>query len=138
MTQRFYFPADFNDDWIFSAFADMEKLWSTANIKFPLSNVLIEKESGTMIIELALAGYKPEDVNLTVEDNCIILDSVAQKKDDKYDIVYQDIRRSAFKQKIPVSSKFDLTKIEATFENGILIIKVPVAEERKPKKIQIK
>lgn len=137
MTQ-FLIPVDLFDDWTFSAFADMDRLFQSANIRFPLSNVLVEKESGTMVIELALAGYNVDDISITTEDNSIILEGKAQKKDDKYSVVYQDIKQSSFKQRIPISSKFDLNQIEPHFENGILSIKVPVSEERKPKKIEIK
>lgn len=137
MTQ-FLIPADLFDDWTFSAFADMDRLFQSANIKFPLSNVLVEKESGTMVIELALAGYSVGDISITAEDSSIIVEGKAQVKADGYTIIYQDIKQSAFKQRIPISSKFDLTKIEPRFVNGILSIKIPVSEERKPKRIEIK
>lgn len=138
MTQCFMYPGDQFDTWTLSAFADMERLFNTANIKFPLSNLLIEKETGTMIIELALAGYNQSGFELSVEDNSIVLEGKAHKRDDSCKVIYQDIKQSAFKQRIPISSKFDLSKIEANFSDGILTIRVPVSEERKPKKIEIK
>jgi HSP20 family molecular chaperone IbpA len=36
-----------------------------------------------------------------------------------------------------VAAKFDLTSLTATMDKGLLIIDIPVSEERAPKKIQI-
>lgn len=140
MTQIFVNPFEvFDDLWISEAFAETKNLFDSANIKFPLSNVLIEKKSGDMVIQLALAGYSLEDLDLTTEDNQICIEGKAQKLDtDEFSIYLQEIKRGQFKQKIPVSSKFDLSKIEPKFVNGILSLRIPIAEDRKPKKILIK
>ena len=42
-----------------------------------------------------------------------------------------------FKLAWKVAAKFDLTSLTATMDKGLLIIDIPVSEERAPKKIQI-
>jgi HSP20 family protein len=116
----------------------MDKLLSTANIRFPLSNVCVNKKSGDLIIEMALAGYNPEDISINTEDSKIVVEGKAQKHDEDFEYRLRDIKQSAFKQSIPVSTKFDLTKLDAEFKNGILKVIIPVAEERKPKQVKIK
>lgn len=128
----------FEDEWISSAFVEMDKLLSTANIRFPLSNVCVNKKSGDLVIEMALAGYNPEDISINTEDSKIVVEGKAQKHDEDFEYRLRDIKQSAFKQSIPVSTKFDLSKLDAEFKNGILKVVVPVAEERKPKQVKIK
>lgn len=128
----------FDDEWISSAFAEMGELLSSANIRFPLSNVLVNKKSGDLVIEMALAGYNPEDISINTEDSKIVVEGKAQKHDEDFEYRLRDIKQSAFKQSIPISTKFDLSKLEAEFKNGILKVVVPVSEDRKPKQIKIK
>mgnify|MGYP001489735330 CR=1 FL=1 len=138
MTRVFVPSCFFEDEWISSAFAEMDKLLSTANIRFPLSNVCVNKKSGDLVIEMALAGYNPEDISINTEDSKIVVEGKAQKHDEDFEYRLRDIKQSAFKQSIPISTKFDLSKLEAEFKNGILKVTVPVAEERKPKTVKIK
>ncbi len=139
MTQKFIVPSCFfEDDWIESAFADMDRLFQSANIRFPLSNVLVNEKSGDMVVELALAGYNPEDISIEVEDSSIVIEGKAQNPKDGFKVFHRDIKQSNFKQRLPVSTKFDLSKLEAEFKNGILSITVPVSEERKPRKVDVK
>ena len=138
MTRVFVPSCFFEDEWISSAFAEMDKLLSTANIRFPLSNVCVNKKSGDLVIEMALAGYNPEDISINTEDSKIVVEGKAQKHDEDFEYRLRDIKQSAFKQSIPVSTKFDLTELDAEFKNGILKVTIPVSEERKPKQIKIK
>lgn len=128
-----------SDVWIAQAFAETSSLINSANIKFPLQDILVEKETGSAIVQFALAGYSLKDIDLTVDDNHICIEGKAQKLDSsKFDVFQREIKRGAFRQRIPVSSKFDLSKIEPTYRDGILSLKISLSEERKPKKIAIK
>ena len=138
MTRVFVPSCFFEDEWINSAFAEMDKILSTANIRFPLSNVLVNKKSGDLVIEMALAGYNPEDISISTEDSKIIVEGKAQTHDEDFEYRLRDIKQSSFKQSIPISAKFDLSKLDAEFKNGILKVTIPVSEEKKPKQIKIK
>jgi HSP20 family molecular chaperone IbpA len=139
MTRSFIVPSCFfEDEWVASAFAEMGEILSSVNIRFPLSNFLINKKTGDLLIEMALAGYSPEDITITTEDSRIVVEGKAQSHNEDYEYRQQDIKQSSFKQGFPVSTKFDLTKLEAEFKNGILKLILPVSEERKPKQVKIK
>jgi HSP20 family protein len=116
----------------------MREILSSMKIRFPLSNVLVNKKSGDLVIEMALAGYNPEDVSIKTEDSKIVVEGKAQTHDEDYEYQLRDIKQSSFKQPIPVSTKFDLSKLEAEFKNGILKMTIPVSEEKKPRSVKIK
>ena len=46
--------------------------------------------------------------------------------------------KKSFDLRYKIAPKFDLGKIDATLENGLLEIFIPLAEEAKPKSIKIK
>ena len=141
MTQRFFirFPTDlFEDDWIDSAFRDMDYLCNNYNPQFPPTDILVDKKTGNLAYKMAIAGYDKDQISITTEDNCIIVEGSGSKYcADDYEIVYRGIKASDFKQRIPISAKYDLSKLTAAFSNGLLVIEVPISEEKKPKKIQI-
>ena len=138
MARIYGFDPFFEDEWVNSAFGEMREILSSMKIRFPLSNVLVNKKSGDLVIEMALAGYNPEDVSIKTEDSKIVVEGKAQTHDEDYEYQLRDIKQSSFKQPIPVSTKFDLSKLEAEFKNGILKMTIPVSEEKKPKIIKIK
>lgn len=139
MTRQFLVPSCFfEDDWTNRAFDEMEKILSSSKAGFPLFNSLIDEKTGDMVIEIALAGYDPETVSLKTEDSSIIIEGQTQKPREGFKAINQDIKQSSFRKRFPISTKFNLAKLEAEFKNGILSIKIPVSEERKPKTISIK
>ncbi len=138
MAHVYGFSPRSENEWISSAFAEMDKILSTANIRFPLSNVLVNKKSGDLVIEMALAGYSPEDVSISTEDSKIVVEGKAQTHDEDFEYRLRDIKQSSFKQSIPISAKFDLSKLDAEFKNGILKVTIPVSEEKKPRSVKIK
>ena len=136
---RFMFPEDFfESNWIEEAFQEMDRIWAHVGTGFPPTDLLVEKDTGETILRLAIAGYDRDSISVTTDNDSIIIEGEAQKKEDKYAVISQGIKASNFKARYPMSNKFDLSKIEASFVDGILTIKVPVAEEKKPKKIEIK
>jgi HSP20 family molecular chaperone IbpA len=52
--------------------------------------------------------------------------------------IYQGVAKRSFNLGYKIAAKFDLSKAEAMMENGLLGIKIPYAEEAKPKTIKIK
>lgn len=113
--------------------------------KFPYSNVLINKNTKALLFQLALAGYRPEDIKITFEDDKLIVSSDGvknqQDKDSSVQYLEQGIKCSSFKVSFALSpNKYhnDPDHVQATFDNGILSILVPAKEESKPKQISIK
>jgi len=128
----------FDDSFISDAFKELDILWNDCHIQFPPTNRLVEKETGNLVLQMAVAGYSPEDISVTTEDNFILVEGKSQNKDEsKYVVQAKGIKGSSFKAKYPLSTKFDMAKIEASFKNGILEIVVPVSEEKKPKSVKI-
>jgi HSP20 family protein len=94
----------------------------------------------SLVIEAALPGVKPEDVDVTVlgETLTISANTSAEqsREDDGYS--YREIRRGSYSRTVTLPNALKTDAATATFENGLLRLSFPKAEEAKPRQIQIK
>jgi HSP20 family molecular chaperone IbpA len=104
-------------------------------INYPVD--IYETENG-LCFELAVVGLNESDLSINVEDNILRISHSGRKEDNIYNYLQKGIARRAFDLAWKVASKFDLTKLEASLDRGLLIINIPYAEEKTPRKIEIK
>jgi len=89
--------------------------------------------------EVACTGLSKEDVELHIEgDTLIIRYDKGHKEYEDRNYIHRGVARRSFSLGYKIASKFDLSKAEAMMENGLLGIKIPFAEEAKPKTLKIK
>jgi HSP20 family protein len=101
-----------------------------------------ETENG-LLIEIAAVGLDKEDLDIIVDSETL---RVAYRKSDKeeeaekneYRYLLRTIKKASFDIGIKISSKYDLQKMDAKLEKGLLILEIPFAKENKPKKVTIK
>jgi len=86
-------------------------------------------------ISLALAGYAPENISLTAEQNGLTVEG--RKDEQKRDLLYKGISARNFKRQFNLAEHVTVT--EAHFDNGLLQIglKREVPEAKKPRSIPI-
>lgn len=102
----------------------------------------IIEEGDTIIVRVALAGFKKEEVKAEVKNNMVIITAEkankAEAKNEKSSY-YKEISESV-KRTISLPSAVDETKATASFEDGILTVKIPKkkAEQQDTRYITIK
>ncbi len=87
-------------------------------------------------ISLALAGFKPEDLNVTAEQNTLSIEGRKATPSD-HDYLYQGIAARPFRRVFELA---DYVKVrDATFEGGMLMIDLmrELPESMKPRRIAI-
>lgn len=91
-----------------------------------------------IVVSAALAGVSPEDVQITFENETLTIrgEIVPRYEDTNY--ILAERFHGPFVRKLQVNVPVDVDNIEATFENGVLILSLPKAEEARPKLIEIK
>ena len=91
------------------------------------------------VIELAVAGYNREELDIKVEKDTLIIKGENQEKDiNPQDYVHKGIARRNFTQSFTLGEYMIVTS--ASFDNGMLVINLEreIPEEAKPKTIKIK
>jgi len=113
---------------------------TTAKFSHPVD--IFENEHG-LHFDVACTGLSKEDVELKIEGDLLVIryDKNADEKCcdvNNCNYIHRGIARRSFSLGYKIASKFDLSKTEAMMENGLLGIRIPFAEEAKPKSIKIK
>ena len=116
------------------------------NIK--LSHPLdIYQDNSGLTFEIACTGIPKEQLEIEIEANTlkVIYDKPTltshQEEDEEgtgLEYLYRGIAKRSFSLGWKIDSKFNLTKAAASFDNGLLTIKVPLAKGAKPTTLKIK
>ena len=104
---------------------------------FPAVDVYEDKD--TLQVKAELAGLKKEDIQISLEDGSLTL-SGERKQEQKQENgqVYRSERwEGRFHRSISLPCRVDAEKITATYNEGVLTVTLPKAEEAKPKQIPI-
>ncbi|MBD3321744.1 MAG: Hsp20 family protein [Chitinivibrionales bacterium] len=104
---------------------------------YPLMNAYDTGDEITVTAELP--GLTREDISISYADGVLTLSGKNNAGADRngYTIVRQERSAGDFEKSFTLPCKIEQDKINASFKNGILTIKLPKCEESKPKKISI-
>jgi HSP20 family protein len=93
-----------------------------------------------VIVKAALPGFKPEEINLSVTGDVLTLrgESTGGSEVDQATYHLRERRNGAFSRNLRLPSAVVADKAKAEFENGVLTLTLPKAEEVKPKTITLK
>jgi molecular chaperone IbpA len=86
---------------------------------FPHYNVIKHDENHYQV-ELALAGYGPENVEITYVPGKVSINSVDKPAETDTKHVYRGIAKRSFKMSLPLAQYVEVT--DAEFDNGLLRI----------------
>ncbi len=135
----------FPTDLLFKNFFDQVSDFETSvdrKINHPVDIIHTED---ALLFEIAAVGLAKKDIELEVEDgNCLKVSynkpSIESNTSDidAGEYIHRGIAKRSFNLGWKISPKFDLTKIAASMENGLLKIEIPVTPESRPKTITIK
>ncbi len=91
------------------------------------------------IIQAPVAGIKPEDLDISIEDGILVIKGKREKIEEvqEKDYFYQECYWGAFSRKVSLPEDVDSSKIKASLKKGILVIKLPRIIKKGKKKIII-
>jgi HSP20 family protein len=105
---------------------------------FPLINIWTSGDDA--IVTAELPGLSSNEIDISVIGNTLMLSGVRTEKELKGDKTYHRRERGygQFSRSIQMPFKVEAEKVSAKYNDGVLHITLPRAEEDKPKKILIK
>ena len=95
------------------------------------------REGEEFIIEFDLPGVAAESIDLDVERNVLTVRAERVARNGDWEMLASERPRGMFSRQLVLGDNLDLVKIEAGYEGGVLRLRVPVAEQAKPRKIQV-
>ncbi len=90
-------------------------------------------------IQSAIAGIKPEDLDITFENDMIIIKGKREKEsqEETKNYFYQECYWGYFSREIILPKEVDSSRAKATMKEGILTITIPKIERKKKRKISV-
>jgi HSP20 family protein len=112
----------------------------TAEARPKVMPVDIEEHNGVFHIVAEVPGVKKEDINISVENNVLKISaqSDSEKKKDSKGYKYYERRSGKYERSFKLEDDLDSSKINATYENGLLKLEIPIKEKAKARQIPIK
>jgi len=100
------------------------------------------RENGNLIVKAELPGVSSEDLDLTVKEGILTIsgESRAEEEIEEENYIRRERRYGSFSRSLALPAEAEGDKAEAVFEDGVLTVGIPVAEEPQPDtvKIQVK
>ena len=121
-------------------FDDVERLLASDVAKvsssFPPHNILKLDES-RYVVELAIAGFSKDEIEITVEDGTLTVKCDKKEKDTDVQYLHRGIGTRSFTKTLTVADTIEVKGAE--FKDGILRIGLEniIPEHKKPRKVEI-
>ncbi len=106
-----------------------------SEIHVPL-DVIVENDA--YVLEIIIPGLAPEDVEIEIVERTVEIQGEFTDPDEDVKYLRKERPSGKFRRVIRLPKLLNMEKSEAKLENGILSLRVPVAEEAMPKTIKIK
>lgn len=125
-----------NWDDLFNRFLEPTLRWPSGGFEVPTD---VFSTDDKLVVRMDLPDVKSEDVEVTVQEQTLVINGTRRFPYEGKDLRF--LRRGTFygdfTQRIQLGKGLDVEKINARYDNGVLELTIPYAEEVQPRKIQI-
>jgi HSP20 family protein len=99
----------------------------------------VYEEGDHIVVEAHLPGLKPDDLEVHVERGVLTISgrSEAEQERKERNYLLREQRVGRFTRSVQLPASYTADPSEATFEQGVLRLVFPKAEEAKPRRIQL-
>lgn len=93
-----------------------------------------------VVVKATIPGVKPEELDITINGDTLTIkgETKSDKEVKNENYFYQEHRYGAFRRSVALPTGLKADKAAADFDNGVLTLTIPKAEETKPKSIKVK
>ncbi len=97
-----------------------------------------ERDGDWFYVYFDLPGVDPDSIDLTVERNVLQVKAQRQRqRKDGVETVISERPTGVFSRQLFLGDTLDTDKLQATYDNGVLSLQIPVSDKAKPRKIAI-
>ncbi|GAC1448152.1 MAG: Hsp20/alpha crystallin family protein [Isosphaeraceae bacterium] len=102
-------------------------------------SVDVSETQNEFVVKASVPGIKPEDVQITVQGDVLTIRGESHVEEEKKGEHWhlRERRQGAFQRSMTLGTPVNAEKAEAHYEHGVLTLKLPKAEESKPRRIKV-
>jgi len=118
----------------------MDEDWDI--IEYPENELDMYEEGENVVIKLKAPGFNEDNIDITIEDGTVCItgkvEEEEEEKDKKKKYYRKEFKSQSFTRRVDLPVRVKSDKADADYDNGVLTLTLPKAEEAKPKAIKIK
>jgi HSP20 family protein len=113
-----------------------QQLWGTATRPTVMA-MDAWRDGDEFVVEFDLPGVSPDSVDLDVERNVLTVKAERPALTGDRELIAAERPRGVFSRQLILGDNLDTESVGAAYSSGVLTLRIPVAEQAKPRKIQI-
>ena len=127
----------------FDPFRDLDRLtqnlWSADTRRVNAFPMDAYRKGSEFLVHFDVPGIDPDSIELTVEKNVLTVSAERTRHwgEEAEEVVVSERPIGRFNRQLFLGETLDSERIEARCENGVLTLRIPVAEAAKPRKVEI-
>jgi len=95
------------------------------------------REGDNFVIEFDLPGIAKESIDLDIERNVLTVRAERLARNGDWEMLASERAKGLFSRQLVLGDNLDLDRIDAAYADGVLRLRIPVAEKAKPRKITV-
>ena len=96
------------------------------------------RKGETFVVQFDLPGVASESIDLTVEKNVLTVHAERRRETDPdVELLVAERPQGTFSRQLFLGETLDTDQIDAKYADGVLTLRIPVAESAKPRKVAI-
>lgn len=134
-------PFEYRDRNLFNVFDNFERsFFGNSSVDLPAFRADIRDVGDKYLLDAELPGFQKEDISLDIKDGILTISAEhnenSDQKDDKGNYIRRERRYGAFRRSFDISG-IDEDAISASYQNGILELSLPKAQQVLPQSRRI-
>lgn len=94
------------------------------------------REGDTFVVELDLPGVNADSIEVDVEGNVVTVKAERPVQDNR-EMIAAERPRGLFSRQLFLGDNLDTSQIAASYDHGVLGLRIPVAEQAKPRRVAV-
>ena len=96
------------------------------------------RDGEQFVVQFDLPGVDPSSIDLNVEHNVLTVKAErASTQGEDVELQVAERPRGVFSRQLFLGETLDTDRIEASYDVGVLTLRIPIAEKAKPRKIEV-
>jgi HSP20 family protein len=97
----------------------------------------VKAEDDAYVLTAMIPGVSAEDLNIQVVNETVTIQGEIKSAEDKGDYLLRERPTGHFSRVLTLPDELDAAKADADVSNGVLTLRIPKAEDAKPKSIKV-
>ncbi|MDQ1620662.1 MAG: hypothetical protein QOE19_3231 [Actinomycetota bacterium] len=96
------------------------------------------RDNDQFVVRFDLPGVDPSSIDLTVEKNVLTVRAERMwEPEEGQEVIVQERPQGVFTRQLFLGEGLDAERVEASYNDGVLTLTIPVAEQAKPRKVNV-